>query len=212
MKQKLILFIALGGLLYSGCKKRDAENVSTTEIVSYPTFTFSGSQYVSIPVGGTVPSISVTAYDSVYKEACTVTVGESTVDNTTPGLYSQEFVTKNSKGFRTTTLAIVAVTDVDPAQDLSGVYKCVGREGLANVRELANGLYETDNVGGNPTGPVVVYFLQLDDTTVYFPDQGTSAVDMSFEDVSYDPGPPASYQYRIIADGYGDAPRVFVKQ
>lgn len=212
MKKILILSLALGGLMYAGCKKRDSYDVSTTKVESYPTITFTGSKFVSIPTGGTVPSIAVTAYDSFYKEVCPVEVGESTVDNTTPGLYFQEFVSKNSNGFRSVTVAYVAVTDVAESADLSGVYKCVGRNGLANVTELANGLYETDNVGGNPTGPVPVYFLQLDDTTIYFPEQPTAAGDMSFTDVSLSLEDPVTYQYKVVNPGYGTGLRVFEKQ
>ncbi|WP_157977046.1 DUF5011/hyalin repeat domain-containing protein [Taibaiella helva] len=211
MKRIILFSIALAALL-TGCKKRDSYDVSTVETVSYPSFTFTGSRFVSIPTGGTVPPISVTAYDSFYNESCTVTVGESTVDNTTPGLYTQEFVAKNSRGFKASTIAYVAVTDIDASQDLSGVYKCVGRNGLAHVTELANGLYETDNVGGNPTGPVAVYFVQVDDTTLIFPSQPTTAGDMSFDNVAFDPTPPATYQYSVINPTYGAAPRVFVKQ
>lgn len=212
MKKILILYVVLGGLIYSGCKKRDAENISETDVVSYPSFTFTGSKFVSIPVGGTVPPIAVTAYDSVYNEVCSVQAGESTVDNTMPGLYSQQFISKNSKGFVSTAIAFVAVTDVTESADLSGTYKCVGRNGLAQVTELANGLYQTDNVGGNPTGPVPVYFVQFDDTTIYFPTQPTAAGEMSFTEVALSLDNPVTYQYKVINPGYGTGLRVFEKQ
>lgn len=213
MKRKLILSFAVGSLIiYSGCKKRDSYDVSQVVVESHPTITFTGSKFVSIPTGGTVPSIAVTAYDSFYNEVCTVEVGESTVDNTKPGLYFQEFVTKNSKGFRSTDVAYVAVTDVAESQDLSGSYLCVARGGTAIVTELANGLYETDNVGGNPTGPVPVYFVQFNDTTLYFPTQPTEAGDMGFSEVSLSIDDPVTYQYKIDNPGYGAGLRVFEKQ
>jgi len=211
MKRIILFSIALAAL-FTGCKKRDSYDVSTVETVSYPSFTFTGSRFVSIPIGGTVPSIAVTAYDSFYNESCAVTVGESTVDNTKPGLYTQEFVSKNHFGFKASTIAYVAVTDVVASQDLSGTYKCQGRNGLAHVTKVANGLYETDNVGGNPANPVVAYFVQVDDTTLNFPNQVAGGTALTFLNVGYDPGPPASYQYEISAQGYGAGPRVFVKQ
>lgn len=213
MKKILILLLALGGMIYSSCKKRDKYDVSTVEVVNFPTITFTGNSFVSIPVGGTVPSIAATAYDSFYKENCAVIMGELTVDVNTPGLYLQEFVSKNSRGFRATAVAYIAVTDVAESNDLSGTYKCVGRNGLAKVTELANGLYKTDNVGGNPTGPVPVYFAQLNDTTIDFPTQPTSAGDMSFQSVKLSAGPPATYQYAIVGNpNYGTGLRVFIKQ
>lgn len=212
MKKILILLLALGGMIYSSCKKRDKYDVSTTEVVNFPTITFTGNRFVSIPVGGTVPSIAATAYDSFYNESCSVVMGELTVDVNTPGLYLQEFVSKNSKGFRATSAAYIAVTDIPESNDLSGTYKCVGRNGLAKVTEIANGLYKTDNVGGNPTGPVPVYFAQINDTTIDFPTQPTSAGDMSFRSVALSLGPPMSYEYKVINPGYGDGLRVFIKQ
>jgi hypothetical protein len=211
MKKIIIALFAFSFLAYAGCRKRDTEeNVSTVYEATYPTITFTGSKFVSIPVGGTVPSIAATGYDSVLNESTVVTQGPSTVDVNTPGLYFQEFVTKNSRGYRVTAAAYVAVTDIAESEDLSGDYKCVGRNGIAHVTELANGLYESDNVGGNPTGPVTVYFVQLAPDKIEFPTQPTAAGEMSFEDVDFTPG--VSYQYRVINPGYGTGLRVFEKQ
>lgn len=209
--KKIIIALFAFGFLYAGCRKRDTEEgVSTVYDATYPVITFTGSKFVSIPVGGTVPAIAATAYDSALNETTIVSQGPSTVDVNTPGLYTQEFVAKNSHGYRTTAVAYVAVTNVDESQDLSGAYECVGRGGIANVTELANGLYETDNVGGNPTGPVPVYFVQLSDTTIEFPTQPTEAGEMGFNEVDFDPG--VSYQYKVDNPGYGTGLRVFIKQ
>lgn len=209
--KKIIIACVAFSFLYAGCRKRDTEEgVSTVYTATYPVITFTGSKFVSIPVGGTVPSIAATAYDSALKENTVVMQGPSTVDVNTPGLYFQEFVTKNSHGYRATAVAYVAVTNIPESEDLSGAYKCVGRNGIANVTELANGLYETDNVGGNPTGPVPVYFVQLTSTEIEFPTQPTEAGSMGFTDVELDPG--VSYQYKVINPGYGTGLRVFEKQ
>jgi hypothetical protein len=211
MKKIIIVLFALSFLAYTGCRKRDTEEgVSKVVKASYPVITFTGSKFVSIPVGGTVPSIAATAYDSLLNEAATVAQGPSTVDVNTPGLYTQEFIAKNSNGYRTSGVAYVAVTNIAESEDLSGAYKCVGRNGIANVTELANGLYRSDNVGGNPTGPVTVYFVQLEHAVVKFPTQPTTAGTMGFTDVSVDPG--VSYQYKVVNPGYGTGLRVFEKQ
>lgn len=209
--KKLIIF-SIMAVSMAACRDRD-NTVSTVYPVSYPAISFTGSKFVSIPVGGTVPEISATAFDTFLNESCTVVQGPSTVDVNTPGLYFQEFVSKNSRGFRSTSIAYVAVTNVDEAQDLSGSYLCEARGGTANVRELANGLYETDNVGGNPTGPVAVYFVQLDDTTLLFPTQPTDAGEMGFSDVSLINEPDyKAYEYKVINPGYGTGPRLFERQ
>lgn len=209
--KKTILFLSFCALLVNeGCKKRDPEDISTTYDATYPTITFTGSKFVSIPVGGTVPAIAATAYDSILNESTTVIQGPSTVDVTKPGLYFQEFASKNSRGFRATDIAYVAVTDIAESEDQSGDYKCVGRNGIATVTELANGLYRSDNVGGNPAGPVTVYFVQLTDTTLKFPTQPTAAGTMGFTNVSFTPG--VSYEYKVVNPGYGTGLRVFEKQ
>lgn len=211
MKKIIIVLSAFSFLAYTGCRKRDTEEgVSKVVKASYPVITFTGSKFVSIPVGGTVPSITATAYDSLMNEVATVEQGPSTVDVNTPGLYTQEFIATNSNGYRTSGVAYVAVTDIAESEDLSGAYKCVGRNGIANVTELANGLYETDNVGGNPTGAIPVYFVQLEHDVIEFPTQPTAAGEMGFNEVGFDPG--VSYQYKVDNPGYAAGLRVFEKQ
>jgi hypothetical protein len=215
MKKILILSLALGGLMYAGCKKRDSYDVSTTQVESYPTITFTGSKFVSIPLGGTVPAIAVTAYDSFYKEVCPVEVGESSVDNTTPGLYFQEFVSKNSNGFRSVAVAYVAVTDVPESANLAGLYKRAGNNAEVHLTEVANGLYETDNLFGSPPGGTfaTAYFVHVDDTTIAMPDQPTALGTLVTEDASLSMTPTdTSYSYKIFNLTSNNALRTFVKQ
>ncbi len=173
MKKILIFSIALAGLTYAGCKKRDSYDVSTVQPESYPTITFTGSKFVSIPVGGTLPNISVSAYDSLYNEVCTVEQGELGVDVTTPGLYFQEFVARNSKGFQSTDVAYVAVTDIDPSFNLAGTYVRAATGYQVTVEEVANGLYSTSNFFGVVDLDAKAYFVQVGDTLIDMPTQPT---------------------------------------
>ncbi len=218
MKKILILSIALGGLVFTGCKKRDSYNVSQLVVESHPVITFTGSKFVSIPVGGTVPPIAVTAYDSFYNEVCQVTVGESVIDNTTPGLYFQEFIAKNSKGFRSTAAAYVAVTDVPASADLSGVYKRAGNNAVVNLTKVANGLYQTDNLFGTPLGTpggayVNAYFVHINDSTIAMPDQPTDLGTLQTDDVGLHLAPgDTTYSYKIYNLTSNNALRTFKKQ
>lgn len=218
MKKILIFSIALAGLTYAGCKKRDSYDVSTIQPEGYPTITFTGSKFVSIPVGGTVPAISVTAYDSLYKEVCQVQQGESGVDVNTPGLYFQEFETRNSKGFRSVDIAYVAVTNIPASVDLGGTYKRQGNNAEVHLTEVANGLYQTDNLFGTPLGTpggsyIDAYFVQINDTTIAMPDQPTALGTLATSDAAVHMAPgDTTYRYKIFNLTSNNALRVFKKQ
>jgi hypothetical protein len=214
MKKILIFSIALAGLTYAGCKKRDSYDVSTIKPESYPTITFTGSKFVSIPTGGTVPNIAATAYDSVYNEVCSVQQGESGVDVNTPGLYFQEYESTNSQGFRSVAIAYVAVTDVSPDVNLAGPYKRTANGAPVTVTKLANGLYSTNDVGGAPTLQVTAYFVHINDTIIDVPYQPTSVGTLGCYNAKLSMTPTdTSFSYVVDqATYFGTALRTFVKQ
>lgn len=216
MKKIIIACLAFSFLAYAGCRKRDTEEgVSMVVGASYPVITFTGSKFVSIPIGGTVPSIAASAYDSVLKESTVVAQGPSTVDVNTPGLYFQEFVTKNSNGYRATAVAYVAVTNVPESANLAGLYKRAGNNAEVHLTEVANGLYETDNLFGSPPGGTfaTAYFVHVNDTTIAMPDQPTSAGTLKTQDASLSMTPTdTSYSYKIFGITSNNVLRTFVKQ
>ena len=179
MKKYLIVpFLAV--MAFTACKKKE-NTVSTLVTYSTPTITVSGAQYYSIPVGGQLPSISASSYDSFYKESYPVVIDQSTLDNTTPGLYIVNITAKNKQGMKGTKGIYIAVTDISPAIDLSGSYLRLSNLLPATVSKLANGLYLTDNVGGVATTSsayVSAYFVQTDDSTIVVPLQTTDVGDI----------------------------------
>jgi hypothetical protein len=216
MKKIIIALFAFSFLAYAGCRKRDTEEgVSMTVEASYPVITFTGSKFVSIPVGGTVPSIAATAFDSVLNENIAVQQGPSTVDVNTPGLYFQEFVAKNSNGYRVTAAAYVAVTNVPESANLAGLYKRTGNNAEVNLTEVANGLYETDNLFGSPPGGTfaTAYFVHVDDTTISMPEQPTSLGTLITDGASLHMAPgDTTYSYKIMTLTSNNVLRTFVKQ
>jgi hypothetical protein len=213
--RKIIIFLTLA-ISLTACRKRN-ETVSAIYEVSHPTITFTGSKFVSIPVGGTVPGIAATAYDTLLKEVCVVTQGPNTVDVSKPGLYFyfQEFVTKNSHGYRTTAVAYVAVTNVPASANLAGLYKRVGNNAEVHLVKVANGLYETDNLFGSAPGGTftVAYFVHVNDTTISMPDQPTSAGTLSTQAASLHIAPgDTTYSYKIFKLTSNNALRTFKKQ
>ena len=186
----LVAFVAVG------CKKK-VNSVSTEVTVSYPTISFAGGNvYFSIPVGGGLPAISATAYDSFYKEVDNVVLDQSTLDNTTPGLYIVSATAQNKYGFTGTANVYVAVTNINSAINLAGTYARIDNSSnyLVTVSKLANGLYMSSNMTGNPAAVDPGVFVQTDDTTIIVPSQvtpggtlyGTNAkVSMAVADTTY---------------------------
>lgn len=208
-------------LALQGCNKK-SDDISQLQTISSPTITFTGGQYFSINTGGSLPTVTATSYDSVIGESYPVTiVGTDALDNTTPGLYVISAEAKNKYGFVASQNVYVAVTNVDPAIDLSGTYIRAATGGEAHVEELANGLYATDNVGGvvaaaNPTLIFPVLFVHTNDTTIQIAAQSTPAgtLESADEFLNLSPG-DTSFGYRLSQGGsaFGTtALRIFEKQ
>ncbi len=212
-KYLVIPFLAV--LAFTACKKK-TNTVSTLVTYSTPTIIVTGDQYYSIKVGGSLPSIAATAYDSFYKESYPVVIDQSTLDNSTPGLYIVNISSKNKYGMKNTVGVYVAVTNISSAIDLSGEYKRLSNSQSVYLTKLANGLYQTNNVGGvipPSTAIVPAYLVQVDDTTMSFPPQSTSqgtisGVDPQVSMVIAD----TTISYNISGGPFSSVRRVFGKQ
>lgn len=217
---KKISIIILLAVSIWGCKKKE-DTVSQVVDISYPTITFTGSKYSSINTGGTIPSFSATAYDSVLGESYPVTFeGLDDIDNMVPGLYVVNASAKNKYGYGSSENAFVAVTNVSPSVDLSGEYVRAATGGLANVTKVGNGLYVTDNVGGvsrtgSPNLIFPVAFVHLNDTTIHIAAQNTPVGILESADEYLEMDTDTIYNYRLAQGGvaFGTvANRIFVKQ
>ncbi|MGN6566859.1 MAG: hypothetical protein ACTHJ0_02840 [Flavipsychrobacter sp.] len=209
--KKLILLIFSAAILTSvGCKKK-SDNVSKVVNVSYPTITYSGGQFFSIPVGGTVPTVSASAYDSALGQSINVTQS-GTVDNTTPGLYILQANARNSNGYTTVGAIYIAVTNISPTIDLSGNYvRPATSDSSIVVTKMANGLYQSNDIGGAPSLPIVAYFAQIDDSTIVGPDQPTAAGTLSISNGTVSYSPDTTLMYHVVNASFGTALRTFVK-
>jgi hypothetical protein len=208
---KRIILISLCIVSLVSCRKRN-DDASTVHDTSYPTITFTGQRYVSIPIGGTVPTISASAYDSVLNETCSVEQSESVIDVNTPGLYLQEFASRNSLGFRSTAVAYIAVTNVSPDIHLEGEYMRLENDAPVTVTRMANGLYQTNDVGGAPTLMVTAYFVHINDSTIDVPYQPTSAGTLGCTDAKLYLTPDTMYEYKVDNGSFGTSLRHFQKQ
>ncbi|HXS36385.1 MAG TPA: hypothetical protein VN721_06765 [Flavipsychrobacter sp.] len=217
MKKIAVLFLVVFCIL--GCKKK-YNAVSQVVRVSTPTVTLTGSLYYSIPVGGSLPTISATAYDSVYKQSLPVTIDKSTLDNSTPGLYIVQIVATNQYGYKGSANVYVGVTNVPAAENLAGQYLRGATGAIVNVSKLATGMYLTDNFGGvdttaSPGFNFSAVFVQTSDTTIDFGASGQPTADgtLIVTDASLTTVPgDTSFSYKVTASGFGTSLRTFVKQ
>lgn len=215
--RKILILSVIAAVAFAGCKKK-LNNVSTTVTVSYPTITITGSQYVSIPVGGSFIPPAATAYDSFYKEKPTVLTNLGTLDNTVPGLYTVVYSAKNHYGFEGHANVYVAVTNISDTLNLSGWYLRSTPNQVAFVTKLARGLFMTSNVGGDDTATqassvIPAVFAVTSTSTIDFGTQLTSAgtLTANTETLSLVPGDTV-ISYAISLPNFGTQVRTFTKQ
>ncbi len=220
--KKIIIFSLLMSVGFASCKK-DPGNPSLTVTVSYPTITLTGAQYYSIAVGGNLPSIAATAYDSFYRESDAVVMDLSSLDASTPGLYAVTASATNKYGFVGNKTVYVGVTNEPSTFDISGTYIRLATAGcVAHVTKVATGMFLTDNVGGvditvPSTGAAVpAVFVVTSDSTIDFGTQLTNAGTLSASSESLTlvagGGTGTTLAYAISLSGFGTSVRTFVKQ
>jgi hypothetical protein len=227
--KKIIILTLLAGVTFIGCKK-DEDFPSEIRGVSSPTITFTGGRYYSINIGGSLPTVAATAYDSFLNESYPVSIeGTDALDNTTPGLYIISARSTNRNTYSRTENVYVAVTNIPENVNLSGNYKRVdvSTGEVSVVTKLARGLYSLDNIAGasRATRPDLLFpvlFVHADDTTLLIPPQEEPVGIVRVKD-EYDrpnraiirrlPG-DTSYKYAITAPTsyFGGALRTFKKQ
>ena len=109
------------------------------------------------------------------------------------------------------------VTSVDPAVDISGVYKRSTNGVEVNITKVSTGLYKTDNVGGVGDAPEYIYDVYFgfpNDTTLIMPEQPNPlGGEVYGEDEKLIVTPTSTeFQWVVIGSGYGTALRRFIKQ
>ncbi len=219
--KKIIILSLLMAVGFASCKKTP-NDPSVTVTVAYPTITVTGAQYYSIPVNGTLPSISATAYDSFYNESVPVILDLSTLDATTPGLYAVTASAANKYGFVSNKTVYVGVTNEPASLDISGTYVRSGvATKVAYITKVATGMFLTSNVGGVDTvtqaaSIVPAVFVVTSDSTIDFGTQLTNAGTLTASSESLmlvgSGASGTTLNYAISLSGFGTSVRTFVKQ
>ena len=215
--KKILLVSVLAALAYVGCKKKES-TVSMTVTASFPVVTITGTQYFSIPVGGSLPTVNAVAYDTFYRDSLPVVIDQAGLDNTTPGLYIVTASAKNKYGYVGSASVYVAVTNISPLINLAGQYIRLSNNDTVHVSKMATGLYLTDNVGGvlatSPTAILPGYFVQTDMTTILLPSQPSGGNTLSGINGACSLVPAdTTYQYVIVSPSsiFAQSTRVFKK-
>ncbi len=174
--KKLLILTVVAAVAFGACKKNQG-TVSTLHNYSTPTLVVSSGDYYSIPVGGALPVITATAYDSFYNEEATVVYDQSKLDNTTEGVYPVVASARNQYGMTSTRTLYVAVTNVTGV-DLSGTYYRTETSDTVSVTMLANGLYRISDAVANGASDTMhrasAYFAHISGDGLVMPTQATS--------------------------------------
>jgi hypothetical protein len=174
--KKLLILTVVAAVAFGACKKNQG-TVSTLHNYSTPTLVVSSGDYYSIPVGGALPVITATAYDSFYNEEATVVYDQSELDNTTEGVYPVVASARNQYGMTSKHTLYVAVTNVTGV-DLSGTYYRTETSDTVNVSTLANGLYRISDAVANGASDTMhrtpAYFVHTSTDKLLMPVQSTS--------------------------------------
>jgi hypothetical protein len=218
--KKLLLIIFICTILFAGCKK-DPDSVSVVAKVGHPKVVLTGVPALTLAVAsGPYVDAGAKAYDDLLGDSVVLTSPVSNnVDMNTPGFYSVRYEYSNSNGLVTYTDAqtrYVLVSNVDPNQDLSGVYARTSNGVLVNFTKYAPGIYITDNVGGvanNPSFIFDIYVGVINDSTIEVPSQATPFGDDLYCDNAFlRLTPDTAFSWVVHEANFGTSQRTFVKQ
>src|ERR1044071_1675755 len=116
----VILFTAFCML---GCKKTTTDNVVTKVVEPhYPTITLNGQEIVRVPVNGSYTEAGAVGKDDETGATTNLVPVSNNVDFTKSGLYTVQYLTRNSDGYETAATRYIAVTSVNNPVDYSGTY------------------------------------------------------------------------------------------
>lgn len=179
MKKRYAFVVLAFVTIISSCEKDPVistpERVGISKVTFYPTFTFTGNDFLSIVQGSpfTDPGIKASAGGS---DIPVITTG--TVDVSTVGIYILTYTATNSDGFSATaTRTVVVIPSAEvPGVDLSGEYMTTGGTPNATITKVAPGVYFTTNCWGNGSAAIIsAYFICTDGATLLIPLQNGPA-------------------------------------
>lgn len=216
MKKLHYIFILASLLLTFSCKE-DLTSEGVSRVTTYVKLTMAGDPFMSIPVGSAYTEPGITAKEGETAVDVTTT---GTVDASKPGVYTITYGAVNKDGFAVSEARIVCVYDATAAaNDFSGNYARTTNQSVAVWTKVAPGLYSVFNPGGAPGTNLTIHVFNPTGNTIIVPSQVSSDGSITAAtnaaggpEITYIPGTPASYAWKIVNAGYGTAVRTFKKQ
>ncbi|MGE5521108.1 MAG: immunoglobulin-like domain-containing protein [Candidatus Dadabacteria bacterium] len=216
MKKLHYIFI-LASLLFTFSCKEDLTSEGVSRVTTYVKLTMTGENFMSIPVGSSYTEPGIAAKEGETTVDVTTT---GTVDTSKPGVYTISYGATNKDGFPVSEDRIVCVYDATAAaNDFSGNYARTSNGSVAVWKKVAPGMYTVNNPGGAPGTNLTIHVFNPTGNILRVPSQVssdgsiTSAVNATGGDeITMNPGPPASYLWIILNPGYGTGKRTFNKQ
>jgi hypothetical protein len=216
MKKLHYIFILASLLLTFSCKE-DLTSEGVSKVTTYVKLTMAGEHFMSIPVGTAYTEPGITAKEG---ETVVDVTTSGTVDSNTPGVYTITYGAVNVDGFPVSDSRIVCVYDATAAaNDFSGNYARTTNQSVAVWTKVAPGLYSVFNPGGAPGTNLTIHVFNPTGNTIIVPSQVSSDGSITAAtnaaggpEITYIPGTPASYAWKIVIAGYGTATRTFKKQ
>lgn len=208
VKFLIIAFISI--VLVSGCKK-STENV-TTKVVEphYPTIALNGQDIILVSLSGNYAEAGAVGKDDQTGDTTNLDPISNDVDLKTAGLYTVQYLTKNSDGYETSATRYIAVTSVVDPVDYSGTYLRAATGVNIIITKVDNGVYKVQNPGGAGSGTgIIVYFVETEPGVFVCPAQPTIAGSFAVINITIT---AEGASWNVVNSGYGAALRRFEKQ
>jgi hypothetical protein len=217
MKKFIPLFYSLLTVLFVACNKDEIHNtddkVGISRVTHFPVLTLNGDRYMTLEAGGTFTDPGIVATEGGATIPYTT---EGSVNTGEVGVYDITYTAVNKDGFPASLTRTVVVYSTDPSaatNDLSGTYVRTLNGVESTWTKIAPGVYTVFNPGGATGVSLTVVVFNQTGSTIHMPEQtiGDGTTMTSAQEV-YSAGPPATYTWQILNQGYGTALRTFVKQ
>lgn len=216
MKKLHYIFILASLLLTFSCKE-DLTSEGVSKVTTYVKLTMTGEHFMSIAQGSAYTEPGITAKEGDTPVDVTTT---GTVDASKPGVYTITYGAVNKDGYPVSDARIVCVYDAAAAaNDFSGNYARTTNGSVAVWKKVAPAIYTVNNPGGAPGTNLTIHVFNPTGNIIMVPSQVSSDGSITAAtnatggaEITYVPGSPASYAWKIVNAGYGTATRTFKKQ
>lgn len=215
MKKLHYIFILASLFLSFSCKE-DLTSEGVSQVTTYVKLTMAGEHFMSIPQGSAYTEPGIVAKEGETTVDVTTT---GSVDTSKPGVYTITYGAVNKDGFPVSDTRIVCVYDAAAAaNDFSGIYARSTNKSEAVWTKIAPGMYTVFNPGGAPGTNLTIYAFNPTGNIIMVPSHVASDGSVTAatnaaggNEITMNPGPPASYALKIVNAGYGTATRTFNK-